>query len=337
MSEHINKLHAYLSHQEIGNAASLPQWKTMCESIRPVVAALSVDDLLGMTQNVQDRVLNLAFSNPLAFDVLEPLIAPLWKEPKNLKHLMRAISSTTRDRDPYDKQWIEPFVVRSRVLDVPEIVAALKLYPNIFSRVCLVRPQFEMTRDTVDGWLKHKLCTHEEIVDWAIVHDQVDKMTHLSIPQTTWDTLFAHNDQSYFIGKILKLAPEDAVAHNAWTVVSQHLSPYDSYEGTFGDWDRSFCKELFSCIEWDVEKMHIAFARAVGAYTNLDFGEGFECLYECMPQHAQHLLHPHLLMFDFKRSADLKDLTQELEHQQQNDTICASLPNSSSSKIARKM
>ena len=337
MSEHINKLHACLSHKEIGNAVSLSQWKTICDSVRPVVAALSVDDLLGMQQNFQDRVLNLAFSNSLAFDVLEPLIAPLWKEPKNLKHLMRAIFSTTRDPDPHDSQWVEPFVVRSSVLNVPEIVAALKLYPHIFNRVFLVRPQFDITSDTVDGWLKHTLCTHEDLVEWAIAYGQEDKLTHLTIPQSAWDNIFATNDQSYFINKILKLAPKDTSARNAWNVVSKHLVAYDCYENTFGDWGRTFCSELFACIAWDTEKMRIVFERAVGAYSNLDFGEAFECLYECMPQQSHHLLYPYLLMFDFKRSTQLKALTQELEDQQQHTAIYASLPNVSASKIARKM
>lgn len=337
MNEHAKKLCTYLSQNGPVFDTSKPQWKTTCETVTSLVVELSVTDVLGMEQRFQDRILNVAFSDPALFAVFEPLIAPLWQEPKHLKHLMRAISSTTQEPDPYDSQWMEPFVARSSVLNVPEIVEALKLYPHIFNRVFFVRPQFDITRDTVNGWLKHKLCTHEDIVEWAVTHTQEGKITHLMIPQNAWDNLFATNDQSYFINKILKLVPKDTMARNAWTVVSKHLVAYDTYENGFGDWGRSFSSELFEHIEWDATKMRIVFERVVGAYSNLDFGEGFECLYECLPQHAQHLLHPYLLMFDFKRSAQLKTLTQELENQQQHATICSALPTSSASKTARKM
>lgn len=313
-------------------------WKDICAVLEPLAAPVCVDDFLILTQHFQDRILNVAFSNPRVFRIFEPIIAPLWQDPRHFKHLMRAVSSVTRDRDPYDTLWITPFVAQASVFDTPEMVAALKLYPNAFSRVFMVRPQHDISCATVDLWLEHGLCSHEQLIEWALLHQQEHKITHLSIPQATWTEFLIKNEGTYFIESVLKISNPDARAENAWTVVANHLPGYDDYENGFGDWTRDFCTQMLSYIDWDAQKMHVVLERTVGQYhTNLEMGKEIENLYACLPDRARPLLHPYLLLFDFKRSAQLKELTQHLEAEQQNNIIHASLGESAPPKTVRKM
>ena len=311
------------------------QWTEIYNDLKDLVATARLGDILAMKISYQARLLNLAFSNENIFELLEPVIAPIWNDTDNTPHLMNMIWGCSGDDLDPNSQGLLPFVLQKKALDIPQIVSALKMYPNAFSRVFTSRPQPIFLSGIIQRWMELGLATEVDIGSWAVVYDQKEHLQNINISPNSWETILKDQSHTYFLNRIL-----DVCGYNdqtAWAVVSNHLPPYDRYEDGFGDWNTGFCKKLFESIKWDAEKTHTVFEKTVAHCETLDIGHQIEHLYECFPPEFHHLLHPYLLMFDFSRSKKMQEVTEEAKSQKQNATIFECIAPTPTVRTTRKL
>lgn len=332
LSTYLDTITTPSGHSWNGNAVP---WKTISSALEPLLAHASVDDIVAMKPLSQAGLLNLLFSH----DTFEPLlnvVSPLWTDSKYIRHLMRCITSIGGvEREPITIDFL-PFVFQDKALETPEILSALKVYPDAFAWLFTLENTPQVSSTVVEAWLDRGLCSFEQVVHWAAIYDQQSKISHLKIPQEDWAQVFSKYNDPYFLSKTFEIAPPSK--ESAWTIVSNHLPSYDRYEGGFGEWESGFVISLLRDISWDAEKIHALFELTVGFYNrDLEIGDGFEYLHSCLPAQGQTLLEPYLLMFDFTRSQKMQDLTTELEQLQQRDTLNNAIAVSPSLRSARKI
>lgn len=313
-----------------------PQWDDVYNKLEHAIDHTQNSDFFNLPTTYQARLLNLAFSHDRLFDLMEDLIAPLWKNRAHLPDLMDCICSATgNDVDP-QSEGLLPFVLQIKALEIPEIIQALKMYPSVFSKVFMSRPQPIVLPGVVERWLDLKLITHANAVEWMIAYDQKHRLKDLNIPSSVWTDLLTHQTDMHFLQDILDLVGLNA--DTAWIMAEHNLPCYDPYEGGFGEWPHRFWSNVFEHVEWDAHKTHVVFERAVSNYDqDLDIGEHFEYLYEAFPSAERHRLHPYLLMFNFARSTELDTVTDQLRNHEQNKTIHASLNSNPAPRTTRKL
>lgn len=311
------------------------QWSEICTDLKDLVAQAQPGDILAMKTSYQARLLNLAFSNKNIFEVLEPMISPIWTDHDNLPHLMELICvGTGDDVDPASEGSL-PFVLQKQALDIPQIASALRMYPNAFSRVFMSRPQPIFLPGIVQQWMNLNLATETDIGYWAVVHDQHEHIKDINISTNSWVTLLKKQSEPYFLNRVLDVC--GYTDQTAWAVVDNHLPCYDRYEDGFGEWDTALCKKLFNHVEWNAERTHKVFEKTVGYCQTLDIGDQMEHLYDCFPTSSHHLLHPYFLLFNFPRSKKMQEFTEEARNQEQNAKIIECISNTPTIRTTRKL